>query len=148
MLLTTILTFSLLLITTKGYEYCMSSWKLKIGNRFLPFSSSSDNIERELELFFEKSAEQGIENVRKLTLTERVARVKKGEQLENEIFSIRARILEIEEAMMSDANEDFKMELEDLREHFDTLKYEYQDVVCASSKDVPLYFGRVPDAFQ
>lgn len=114
-------------------------------------NGDSDNLERDMQVFFDKAAEQGAASVRKLTIKERVDRVRKGEQLENEIFAIRERILELENTMMAktdDEQKEAKFELEDLREQFDTLKYEYRDVVGGGAKDIPIYFGRVPDAFQ
>ena len=38
--------------------------------------------------------------------------------------------------------------LKQLREEFSELKSEYMRVVGGGRKDVPIYFGRVPDSFQ
>ena len=58
-------------------------------------NNNNKNLDRELDLFFEKAAEDGSSSISKLTLEERVERVIQGEQLENDIFEIRDQILEL-----------------------------------------------------
>jgi hypothetical protein len=54
---------------------------------------STNNLDRELDTFFETASQSGSQSIHELTLEERVERVNKGEMLENKIFEIRDQIL-------------------------------------------------------
>ena len=59
------------------------------------YLSSSNNLDRELDLFFENAARSGFADVKKMTIEERVERVNLGELLEDKIFEARDEILRL-----------------------------------------------------
>lgn len=56
---------------------------------------NSGGLDRELDTFFEKAAESGSTFAKKLTPAERAERVAKGVELEDEIFNIRDKIVDL-----------------------------------------------------
>ena len=109
-------------------------------------SSSAGDLDGELDKFFELAAESGYENIKNMTPEERVERVIRGEQLENEIFDLRSELMQLEDDMMSGkAGVDIPA-VKEMRTKMDKLKAEYKDIVGA--KDLPLYFGRLADSLQ
>lgn len=120
------------------------------GNQFIRntqlFSAGGGDLDRELDKFFELAAESGYENIKNMTPEERVERVIRGEQLENEIFDLRSELMQLEDDMMSGkAGVDIPA-VKEMRIKMDKLKAEYKDIVGA--KDLPLYFGRLADSLQ
>ena len=122
------------------------SSKISIISRRCGVSSSAGDLDGELDKFFELAAESGYENIKNMTPEERVERVIRGEQLENEIFDLRSELMQLEDDMMSGkAGVDIPA-VKEMRTKMDKLKAEYKDIVGA--KDLPLYFGRLADSLQ
>lgn len=159
-----VLIASVLLVATHGFIITRS-------NRFVDSRGcgADNNIDRELDLFFETAAEQGSQAVTKMDLKERVTRVKRGAELEDIIFAKRDDILALENSLLNGGKQlreeesqqyterplpvslddlETTNKLKQLREEFSELKSEYMRVVGGGRKDVPIYFGRVPDSFQ
>ena len=120
------------------------------GSQFMRRShilcGASGDLDRELDKFFELAAESGYENIKNMTPEERVERVIRGEQLENEIFDLRSDLMQLEDDMMAGK---IGVDIEaarEMRKRMDSLKAEYKDIVGA--KDLPLYFGRLADSLQ
>ena len=109
-------------------------------------SSSGGDLDRELDKFFELAAESGYENIKNMTPEERVERVIRGEQLENEIFDLRSDLMQLEDDMMAGKLGVDIEAVKEMRKRMDSLKAEYRDIVGA--KDLPLYFGRLADSLQ
>ena len=146
---------------------CYSIYPISLAQKrnILQISSADKNLDRELDLFFEKAAESGFDNIRSLTLEERVERVSRGEELENKIFELRDRIVDLGSLIFrfsinylfkftfklenSALNQDSKTSLKDiaeLRESLMKMKVEYIKVV--GGNDLPIYFGKVSESLQ
>eukprot|EP01038_Epipyxis_sp_PR26KG_P011989 gene11989-16051_t len=109
-------------------------------------NGKGNDIERELDIFFEQAAEAGSSFIRKLTPEQRFERAQRGEELENLIFDIRDKLVNLENSMLNgDLQIDINL-LTSLREEMKTLKNEY--IMIVGGKDIPLYFGKLPDSFQ
>jgi hypothetical protein len=70
----------------------------------------------------------------------------RGEFLEDEIYSAREKLMDLEERYMKG---DKSVELEEitmLRDEIQGLKDDY--IVLVGAKEMPLYFGRAPDGLQ
>jgi uncharacterized membrane protein len=66
----------------------------KLRSRFVFNAQLTDSsLNRELDVFFESASSNGFEDIKKLTIEERVERVIQGEMLENKIFEIRDRLV-------------------------------------------------------
>lgn len=109
-------------------------------------SSSNGDLDAELDKFFELAAESGYENIKNMTPEERVERVIRGEQLENEIFDLRSELMRLEDDIMAGKQGIDVAAVKDMRLKMNSLKAEYKDIVGA--KDLPLYFGRLADSMQ
>ena len=120
------------------------------GNQFIRntqlFTAGGGDLDRELDKFFELAAESGYENIKNMTPEERVERVIRGEQLENEIFDLRSDLMQLEDEMMAGKVGVDIEAVKEMRKRMDSLKAEYKDIVGA--KDLPLYFGRLADSLQ
>jgi hypothetical protein len=81
-----------------------------------------------------------------MTPEERVERVIRGEQLENEIFDLRSELMMLEDDIMAGKQGIDVAAVKEMRLKMNSLKTEYKDIVGA--KDLPLYFGRLPDSMQ
>ena len=112
----------------------------------LASSGSSSDLDGELDKFFELAAESGYENIKNMTPEERVERVIRGEQLENEIFDLRSELMMLEDDIMSGKQGIDIEAVKEMRKRMNSLKTEYKEIVGA--KDLPLYFGRLPDSMQ
>lgn len=108
-------------------------------------SQNENNLNRDLDVFFEKAAAGGSNFVRKLTVEERYERTIMGEELENKIFDIRDTIVSLSQAALSgDSNAIEKTK--NLREELNQLKQQYISIV--GGDDLPIYFGRAPETLQ
>jgi hypothetical protein len=111
------------------------------------FNQQSNDLERELDTFFERAAESGSEAVRKLTAAERAERAIRGGEIEDEIFDLRFQILQAEDDVMNGKDgADGIEKLRTMRDRMNNLKTEYRNVVGAT--DLPIYFGKIPDSMQ
>ena len=106
----------------------------------------SSDFHRELDTFFERAAETGSANVRKLTPAERAERASRGVEIEDEIFDLRFLILQREEDIMNGREGADIEKLKTVRNRMSSLKDEYRVVVGAT--DLPIYFGKIPDSLQ
>ena len=114
-------------------------------------NSKFGSINREIETFFEKASSQGKMGVAKLTVKERAEYAQKGAFLEDEIYIVRDKLMELEENIINGViqmDEEVKAELTNLRDELNGLKDDYIKLVGAG--DLPLYFGNegTPDAMQ
>ena len=109
-------------------------------------SGSDSDLDGELDKFFEQAAQSGYENIKNMTPEERVERVIRGEQLENEIFDLRSELMMLEDDIMAGKQGIDVATVKEMRLKMNSLKTEYKDIVGA--KDLPLYFGRLPDSMQ
>ena len=103
-------------------------------------------LDRELEKFFESASSTGSANIAALTPEERMELTVRGAYLEDEIFSARERLMDLQERYMKGDKSIDKEEIMELRQLIQGLKEDYIEVVGA--KDVPIYFGRIPDVLQ
>lgn len=103
-------------------------------------------LDRELDLFFETASSSGSVNISKLTPEQRMELAVRGEFLENEIFDAREKLLELENMYMRDNKSVDVAEITQLRDEIQGLKDDY--IMLVGAKDLPLYFGRAPDALQ
>lgn len=119
-----------------------------IPHNFRSFQLRNDKIDldRELELFFEQASNQGSAKIAKLTPEERVELAIRGEFLEDEIFAARERLMDLEERYMKGDKSIEVEEINQLRDEIRGLKDDY--IVLVGAKDIPLYFGRLPDGLQ
>ena len=132
--------------TAKFRFFATLSSESRIISRRCGVCSSAGDLDGEVDKFFELAAESGYENIKNMTPEERVERVIRGEQLENEIFDLRSELMQLEDDMMSGkAGVDIPA-VKEMRIKMDKLKAEYKDIVGA--KDLPLYFGRLADSLQ
>lgn len=105
-------------------------------------SRESGDLERELDTsFLEIAAAQGGNGINSMTPEERVERVLRGEKLEDSIFDLRSKIIELETMPKQDA-----ILLNKMRVEMKNLKNEYKDIVGAD--DMPMYMGRLSDNLQ
>ena len=125
-----------------------SSGKVRFPMPLLSAADDSSSLDHELDIFFEKAASQGIENIMKLTPHQRAELASKGAFLEDEIFLVRSKLLDAEEAMINGHTEMDRELLHSMRNELNGLKLDYVALVGAG--DTPLYFGRdgVPDSLQ
>ena len=104
------------------------------------------SLNRELEVFFETAASSGSANIANLSAEERMERAQRGEFLENEIFDARDRLMALEERYMGGDKSVDVAEINSLRDEIQGLKDDY--IMLVGAKEMPLYFGRVPDDLQ
>jgi hypothetical protein len=117
-----------------------------VSRQIFGSSGSNSDLDGELDKFFELAAESGYENIKNMTPEERVERVIRGEQLENEIFDLRSELMMLEDDIMAGKQGIDVAAVKEMRLKMNSLKTEYKDIVGA--KDLPLYFGRLPDSMQ
>jgi hypothetical protein len=117
-----------------------------VSLRIFGSSGSNSDLDGELDKFFELAAQSGYENIKNMTPEERVERVIRGEQLENEIFDLRSELMMLEDDIMAGKQGIDVAAVKEMRLKMNSLKTEYKDIVGA--KDLPLYFGRLPDSMQ
>lgn len=99
-----------------------------------------------MDTFFERAAESGAKSVRSLTAQERAMRAIRGGEIEDEIFDVRADLLQLEDDLFAGRAGVTSADVQAVRDKLNALKKEYMDVVGAN--DLPLYFGKVPDSMQ
>lgn len=58
-------------------------------------NTNGQNLERELNIFFERAAQSGSETTKKLSTQERAERAILGAEIEDEIFASKDRIVEL-----------------------------------------------------
>ena len=107
----------------------------------------SNELGRELDMFFERAAESGSNTIIKMTAVERASRAIRGGEIEDEIYSARDDLMKLEDDLFKGVEGvDISM-IKVLREKINSLKLEYIDIVGAN--EIPLYFGSsVADSFQ
>ena len=116
-----------------------SSCRLSLGG-------DNNALNREMDTFFERAAESGAKSVRSLTAQERAMRAIRGGEIEDEIFDVRADLLQLEDDLFAGRAGVTSADVQAVRDKLNALKKEYMDVVGAN--DLPLYFGKVPDSMQ
>jgi hypothetical protein len=109
---------------------------------------NDNSLDRELDIFFEKAALGGANNVAKMTVEERVERAERGAFLEDEIFLIVDRLRNLQDEYMS-GNDKVLPDIKSLQDELSGLKQDYIDLVGGGS-NLPIYFGRTgpPESFQ
>lgn len=110
--------------------------------------SAKDELQLEVELenFFESANLQGSGVTSKLTIEERAERTSQALFLEEEIYDARERLQELQSQYMADNKSVDINEIETLINEINGLKDDY--ILLVGATDLPLYFGRVPDALQ
>ena len=116
------------------------SFKLYSSQDFNPSQQKSSALDRELDTFFETAATSGSSNVGKLSPNERAELVARGVALEDLIYEMRDRLLEMENEYMANSSKELYEEIKLVREEINGLKDDY--VLLVGAKDLPLYFGR------
>ena len=135
----------LLSIMSNSFRTCMN----RILNSKVYSQQQNDNsLDRELDIFFEKAALGGANNVAKMTVEERVERAERGAFLEDEIFLIVDRLRNLQDEYMS-GNDKVLPDIKSLQDELSGLKQDYIDLVGGGS-NLPIYFGRTgpPESFQ
>jgi len=107
---------------------------------------SESDLTRELDVFFEASAKEGAKSTQPLTPAQRAERAARGVALEDELYDLRDRLNELENAYMEAGDdgtrEEMRREMAEIAEEMDGLKQDYIDLVGGGS-NVPIFFGRV-----
>ena len=129
----------LLLLVVRSDGFCTRFSKFRLTQQL------QSDLERELDLFFEQSSDSGSAVIRQLTPQQRAERAIIGSQIEDKIFVLRDKLMNLENEGMKNGNVNIE-EIKDIRSKIEKLKEEYTEIVGA--KDLPMYFGRVPDSFQ
>ena len=102
-------------------------------------SSSSSNLDGELNRFFESTARSGASKFKNMSPEERMEYTLRGEALEDDIYDLRDRMNSIESAAMDGQSLDIE-KLKLMREELAGLKQDYIDLV--GGDDLPIYFGK------
>ena len=135
----------LLSIMSNSFRTCMNRI---LNSKVYSQQQNDNNLDRELDIFFEKAALGGANNVAKMTIEERVERAERGAFLEDEIFLIVDRLRNLQDEYMS-GNDKVLPDIKSLQEELSGLKQDYIDLVGGGS-NLPIYFGRTepPESFQ
>ena len=127
-------------------SYIIRFMKSKIINSKTLLFNNNNNLDRELDIFFEKANAKGAININKMSIEERAERAERGAFLEDEIFEDRGRLLDLQDKYMS-GNEEVLNDIKLLQEELNFLKQDYIELVGGGS-NVPIYFGKQPDELQ
>lgn len=103
---------------------------------------TESNLDRELETFFETAAKSGAKSVTQMSVEMRAEMTNRGLALEDEIYELRYRLLDLENEYMNGNNKSPNLadEIKMIRDEIDGLKQDYVDLVGAEG--LPIYFGR------
>ena len=127
----------LLSIMSNSFRTCMNRI---LNSKVYSQQQNDNNLDRELDIFFEKAALGGATNVAKMTIEERVERAERGAFLEDEIFLIVDRLRNLQDEYMS-GNDKVLPDIKSLQDELSGLKQDYIDLVGGGS-NLPIYFGR------
>ena len=102
-------------------------------------SSTSSNLDGELNKFFESTARSGASKFKNMRPEERMEYAMRGEALEDDIYDLRDRMNAMESAAIEGQQLDIE-KLKLMREELAGLKQDYIDLV--GGDDLPIYFGK------
>jgi regulatory protein YycI of two-component signal transduction system YycFG len=108
---------------------------------------NENNLDRELDIFFEKAGSLGAKDVAKMSIEERAERAERGAFLEDEIFEVRDRLRNLQDEYMG-GNKEVLNDIKLLEDELNGLKQDYIDLVGGGISNIPLYFGRGPTELQ
>ena len=144
MILLILIIILLLSTIVNSFRICFN----RIINSKINLSQQNDNnLDRELDIFFEKAASTGAGKVAKMTPEERVERAERGAFLEDEIFLVRDRLRNLQDSYMA-GDDSLLQDIKLLEEELMCLKQDYIDLVGGGTSNIPIYFGRSPESFQ
>lgn len=126
-------------LIVNGYRSSLSTCQRKFC-----FIVKSD-LERELDLFLEQTSNAGSQNIMKLTAQQRAQRAIIGSEIEDKLFALREDLEFLESDGLRSGNIDMEA-IKKIRDSIVQLKDQYTEIVGA--KDLPIYFGKIPDSLQ
>jgi len=136
----------LILLIVLNASYRIRVMKSNMNSKTIMYNNNDNNLDRELDIFFEKANSVGAISVKQMSIEERAERAERGAFLEDEIFEVRARLLDLQDKYMS-GNKELLNDIKLLQEELNFLKQDYIELVGGGS-NVPIYFGKTPDELQ